>query len=719
MKPHRIKPCSGNARPEHIIFFDIETTQRPLRNGDIAQDFRFGMALYWRRSHREHREREEWYTIESPERFWDWVVSKLHGKCVLYLMSHNLNIDLVAVDAFRELPKRGYLLRSLYVKGMTKLIYFGNGRSTLKCLDNANWWRAPLAELGELVGYPKLDVNPLNASLEELAPYCKRDVEILYHLWRGWFNFIDDHDLGNWGATIGSQAMYAYRHRFMHHDIYVHDNPLAIYLERQAYHGGRVEPFWVGEWNGDVRHLVDVNSMYPYVMRNYDYPTALRSIVEGTSLDRLESAIKRHLVIADCDVEVSEPVYPLEDRLGAIYPLGRFRVCLTTPEVEYGLERGYIRQVHRMAVYRKAPIFRDYVDYFYPLKDKYTVEGNQVYRASVKMMLNCLYGKFGQRGSKRKLVGSCRPDLCRIETWIDAGDGRKGVTLWLGGSIIDIEETELSYNSFVAIAAHCTAYARMYLWSLIALAGIEHCYYCDTDSLIVDDVGLERLSPLLDDHRLGALKLEGSYSDGCIRGKKDYRLGNRIVLKGIPSSAVPISDNAYAFDLWPSIRGMLRNGDLSQYYIRPSTRTLSHRLYWGIRESSGRIRPYWVEPLPGLDESGEMAIWELEMEIASLREAKTIPQPIVFTYWDYREGELRSGSDDPLTAPRYRGIPIDIVAHEHGYDDYRDLLGAIEKQVELDHRIKRLENRLRSLVEKRPTGYEYLPFPPESAPLPF
>ena len=44
-------------------------------------------------------------------------------------------------------------------------------------------------------------------------------------------------------------------------------------------------------------------------------------------------------------------------------------------------------------------------------------------------------------------------------------------------------------ESFPAIASAVTSYARAYLYNLIQIAGYHHCYYSDTDSLIVDKQG--------------------------------------------------------------------------------------------------------------------------------------------------------------------------------------------------------------------------------------
>jgi len=695
---HAIKANKGNSRPSRIIFFDVETSQRKLPNGDIAQDFRYGEALYWRMGELGRKETLEAYSITTPSDFWEWVISKRHGKCLVYLVSHNLNIDLVALGAFQELPDRGFSLRSLYIKGMTKIISFRSDSMTLKCLDNANWWKSSLAELGELVGFPKLEVNPVGVSLEELIPYCKRDVEIIYRIWREWLAFLDEHQLGNWGITIGSQAFKSYTHRFMPHTIYVHNNSQAVELERLSYHGGRVEPFWLGKWKDMVIHKLDVNSMYPFVMRENPHPVKLLTVKRQETILGLARNLKSYLAIAEVEIATPEPVFPYQGKEGAFYPVGRFRAYLCTPELLYALERGYIQRVNQVAYYQGERIFTQYVDFFYNLKAKYSGSGNGVYRNAVKLMLNCLYGKFGQKGLEGKVLGSCHPDLVKVEPYIHAQTGERGYTLYLAGSIIQVKERELSYNSFVAISAHCTAYARMYLWRLINEAGKSNCLYCDTDSLLLTDAGRSGLSDMLDISRLGLLKHEGTFQEGEIRGKKDYRLGSHITLKGIPKKAIPLGELSFGFDLWPSIRLLLREGDVSQYYIRPTTRTLKRKLNWGVLRKDGFIEPFYLQPVPIPTEENQERIWKLQLEIASLKEARTLPHRVVFKYWDYRQGTFRKGVEDLTYNSRPWGVGPDSKASELGFHEYSDFLAAIEAQVKIDYQIRSKSRELSHLL---------------------
>jgi len=68
-------------------------------------------------------------------------------------------------------------------------------------------------------------------------------------------------------------------------------------------------------------------------------------------------------------------------------------------------------------------------------------------------------------------------------------------------------------------------------------------------------------------------------------------------------------------------------------------------------------------------------------ELEARKEAREFPQTLLFTVWDYKEGQLKKGVDNLLTAPHFRGIPLDVKMGEYGYTDYNEFLRAIEQQV--------------------------------------
>ncbi|GAI90913.1 unnamed protein product, partial [marine sediment metagenome] len=106
---------------------------------------------------------------------------------------------------------------------------------------------------------------------------------------------------------------------------------------------------------------------------------------------------------------------------------------------------------------------------------------------------------------------------------------------------------ESSSYYFVPIPAHITENARLYLYKLMKLVGIDNFIYCDTDSLIIRKKHLPKLKQYLHKYRLGGLKEEYNFTNLTINGAKYYIMGDIKKMKGIPEKAHYIGDYKYEY----------------------------------------------------------------------------------------------------------------------------------------------------------------------------
>lgn len=591
-RAHRLKANRNSEKPRQFIFFDTETT--PVADADdrVCHHLKLGVACYWRREDSHYRERVEWFTFTDPGGFWEWALSKVRKKSKLYLISHNLDFDLAVTQGYRRMRESGFKLLKFWEKPPARLLVWNDGNRTVCGMDNGNYFRGSLEEIGQSVGLEKLSVDFAACTDEELEIYCKRDVEILLYLWQKWLAFAEENDLGNFMPTLAGQAFTAFRHRFMTHDIMIHDREDVSFLERQAYSGGRVECFFLGRKDGGRFYYLDINSMYPYVMRNNEYPVKLIGYRKDVGVDLLEKYLRDYCLVAKVRVKTSVALFPVKQDGKVFYPVGEFDCCLSTPEIREALSRCEVLKVYEVAVYEKANIFREYVDFFYAKRLEAKSRGDKVFSFFFKIMLNSLYGKFGQKSSEWEVIGECDPDTVQVMKVVDAEDGRVYTVRMHNGIVERKVNPGEAYNSFPAIAAHVTAYARVYLWSLVEIAGVEHVYYIDTDSLFVDETGYYNLNAYLDDAELGLLKLEktGDYIE--VRAPKDYTFGKDVKHKGIRKNAEQVDVNRFVQDKWLGFASRLRLGNLDTYYVVKQEKSLSWRYTKGIVGKEGWVKPF-------------------------------------------------------------------------------------------------------------------------------
>ncbi|GAI81660.1 unnamed protein product, partial [marine sediment metagenome] len=118
-------------------------------------------------------------------------------------------------------------------------------------------------------------------------------------------------------------------------------------MERDAYKGGRVECFYLGHLNTEKHYVLDVNSLYPTVMRNNKYPVKYLHIKHNVTLKAFARLLKRKSIVAKVLIETDKPVYGVRrDRL--VFPTGRFWTSLCTPELKYAVKAGHLRKVETM-----------------------------------------------------------------------------------------------------------------------------------------------------------------------------------------------------------------------------------------------------------------------------------------------------------------------------------------------------------------------------------
>jgi len=696
-RPHYLRENRWGSVPACHLFVDVETTLESQENGTTEHKLKMGWACYWRRRTDKKRDTENYTFFTTLDHFWS-LVEKLHvPRKPLYLIIHNVGYDFGILRGFDELAKRGWITKSVYTAGQTTILSFTKGQVKLKVVDNGNFFPGKLANLGEAVGFPKLTIDFDTCTWDELKVYCHRDVEIMVEAWKAYYTFIEEHELGNWGHTVPSQAFNGFRHRFMKHKILMHGNGDVFELERNAYKGGRCSVFRRGKQSGSQFYKLDVNSMYPSVMIDNFCPTHLVGIKRNVEIPTLKKYLEKYAVVAQVVVDVKEPVFPTKYKGRNVYPVGRFQTYLTTPEIQYALERDELKQVIVCVLYKQAQIFQEFVKYMYNLKVQYKREDNRPFYHIVKLIMNSLYGKFGMKAHEWTKQPYNDPNLAKVSAVINGQTGEVTRIYHWGNDLWTCTTKGEPENSFPAIAAHVTAYARLLLWGLIRQAGRENVFYCDTDSMIVNAQGYENLSDQLDPFTLGKLKIEEESTEINILAPKYYSMGSHWKRKGVTENAIETKANTFVCTQFPSL---LSQGHWSKdvtFHTQSVTKTFSLQINDGTVRTDGWVAPLDAElmtlQLP-LDEETEYRITELEWTLAALRESRIVPHSAVFRVWNYRTGtwkRVRNRTGN-LVSIDYAGIGR--FYQELGFDSLNEFQNGVLSQLKQDQRIRQIQTEL-------------------------
>jgi len=589
---HKLKTAKSEQKPRNFCFFDVEANiEKPDADTQI-HTCKLGWACYQRVTTGSKPGLEQWYRFFDAATFWNKLLSVCERDRKLVVIGYNVGYDFRLVNGFNCLKELGYKQERLYYKSHVVIMSFKKGKHTILILDAMNYFNGKLASWGEMLQCEKGNVDFNTASIEELSKYCKRDVLILKLLIEKWLLFLADNKLGHFGVTRASQAMIAYRTKYMTRGIYIHADKEATRVERESYYGGRTECFFIGTPPYKKFWKLDINSMYPYVMRSVKVPYNLRGVRINPKLGALLKWMETKGAIACVDLETDIPAFPYKYNNRICFPLGRFTTTLAGPELELAASIGAIKNVRAMATYDTAVRFRGFIDDMYAMRRKYTDSGETVFATMVKYLMNSLYGKWGQYSEtlvECPDIGAC-PDGEHIIVNLETGTKYRVVSI--AGQVWQASERTESLNSFPAISSYITSAARVLLWKLIEKAGRKNVYYTDTDSLIVNQTGYKALKDDICNVTLGKLKLEYATKKLILRCPKDYETDRENHIKGITSQATKIGDSSYKQFQWQGLRGAISTGDTDKVILSMTTKTLKRDYNKGVVLESGYVDPY-------------------------------------------------------------------------------------------------------------------------------
>jgi hypothetical protein len=285
---------------------------------------------------------------------------------------------------------------------------------------------------------------------------------------------------------------------------------------------------------------IDVNSMYPYIMKTVKVPTKPLYYERDPSVEKLRRLVSEgEAVIARVVVDIPEnldpPPVPWRNPVSmkVLFPTGRFETVLCTPELQLVLP--YIEKVREMVVYQSAYAFQEFVDDLYSKRKEAKKEGNEPLSLLYKLLLNSLYGKFAERkvltGTVKLAPPGALPGLYAL--------GKLGVVLVKGPFMIENFGRKRIRDRFTAVSAFITSAARAHLWRAMVLIGRENLVYCDTDSIhfLYSPELEEKLKPILSDSELGKFKVERIAREAEYVLPKLYRMDSKVRAKGMPRSS--------------------------------------------------------------------------------------------------------------------------------------------------------------------------------------
>jgi DNA polymerase type B, organellar and viral len=628
--------------PRHVFVVDAETSREP-DDGDAASSLeilRLGVARYFRQ---EGSARSNRLTLafQTASQFWEWLERRACPRSINWVFAHSAGFDLqalgwgVRVDAgFLSLTKpplrrQAGLPAAQQDKRGTGLIVLDSpptiidawtrsGKHLRFCCTR-NWWNRPLAELGQWLGLPKLPMPDPWDSDDSWLTYCERDVAILEEAVHRLLCWHRENDLGVFKPTAAGQSMQAYRHRFMQQKILLHDEEDVKKLERSAYYAGRLSVFYRGAVSSEnsllpaeqpitfdpraerpngVVYKLDCNSLFPSVMRDYLYPRRLKRWRLNCPNISISYYSDMAASVACCSLVNCSTASP--QRIGGkvSFCVGSFATSLPGPELSSTIAASDAATISAYAEYELADLFSDYVDYFWAMRSEAKARGSFVEADLAKLLLNALYGKFGQLTYEwQPAPDKGCPD--RWSCWAELDAQTKSIQYFRSlGDLVQAKQQQGDHpQSFCAISAFVTSYARRRMDEFRRIAGYHSVYYQGVDSLFVSRQGLERLDAAgcLDQRSLGKLRIEGESHYTEFRGPGYYLFNGQWTQASIRRGARQVAIGQWEQTNFQSLETACQHPQIEGVRSKLVRRSIDPDVNAPLTTDNG-----WVLPLKGV-----------------------------------------------------------------------------------------------------------------------
>lgn len=362
----------------------------------------------------------------------------------------------------------------------------------------------------------KREVNHILTD-DEIA-YIKNDVEIMARALDILFK------MGLTKMTIASDAISFYKGLNKNFKLYY---PILDYTVdeniRRSYKGGftYLNPLYKEKETGKGI-VLDVNSLYPSVMKNEKLPIGEPLYFEGKYKD--DKLYNLYVQVISCSFKLKPNMIPtiqikgnlsfipneyLESSKGDIVTL-----TLTNVDLDLFFKHYDVYDLSYHGGYKFKSIkglFNNYIDYWSEEKIKAKKDGNGARYLTSKLMLNSLYGKFGANPNVR----TKRPYL----------DDDKVLRF-------TFNEREIGNTVYIPVASFITSYARRKTIETsqairdytLNKYNKDYYIYSDTDSIHMLELLEEELKQFIDidDYKLGAWKLESRFIKGKFIRQKCY-----------------------------------------------------------------------------------------------------------------------------------------------------------------------------------------------------
>lgn len=570
---HWIRKNHATRSPHRWVVMDSEAYRTPDELGE-RQTFRVGVARRWTDDGGKIRQ-DATIVADTPEALWEWIGEFARPGKRTVVWCHNLDYDLQLTRAFFVLPAQGWDLVWSNLDSQVSMSKWTRGGATLVMTDTYTWCPAPLDKLGHLLGMHKTPIPDEDDSREAWITRCTRDVEITTEVVKCIIDFVRENELGNMQMSGAGMGYAMWRHKFLDSKILVHATEHAIEAEREAMHTGRAEAWRHGLYDGPQLVEWDLTNAYTRIARDCDLPRKLVRYDPGPSMGRYRDWRKDWRVLMRCTVTTEQPVVPCHHDGRYVWPVGTFDTTLWDCEVDLALQEGATIVPHQMWGYLRAPVMRQWAEHTLTVLQEQPASVPPLMLLWYKHQARATIGRCGIRYAQWEHLGD---DWLGITGLSLAGDTAAGTTsrlLHLGGQVWEETGRTEGRDSIPQLPSWIAARCRVTLWEAMRHAGLEHVYYVDTDSVLVDRAGDQAMQQLADARPELGWRVKGIHRRVEIHGPRQIIVDDLPRIAGVSKRAERTAPDTFTGHVWRRTAGALQDRDAGAVRVDDHTWTIT------------------------------------------------------------------------------------------------------------------------------------------------
>ena len=581
------------------FYFDTESLKNVKGNIEYHELYNFDIFDFDNKIH---------YYGNSKKEFDSIVYSLIKKYNRITLIAHNIKYDLANLNFHNEFfidhEYLGLKLDKLFLDKVTFVKFISKSKNMkyiIQFFDSFNYFHFSEKNMAKSLGMEKtltseeyqITGNEWNNMLKEKGKeMVQMDTEILARYME---NFLEKENIVH-GLTIAQCSFNTYRKFYQKFPIYIDDDVLEDIKNYHVYRGARVESYVLNIDNFIPVYYYDINSLYPYVMASY--PLSVKKIKKFYEDELNLEFVKRFYDYENYNflINIKYEYYgnnkPLRipfldyNENGILTQRYQGNIWVSDKELMEAVnDYPFIKiKFIKGYMFKNEDLFSEFVQDFYSLKKNSKGSDRDIW----KIILNSLYGKFGQKYQNMELISfnELKDNDYSFYLKVLYFKGLKkqkfifnDKTISIYDDFITISEKDSSYKYNPLVASEISMYGRIYNYQLQKQIGFENVLYTDTDSFFsINEINNESLI----NNNLGKLKLEKK-GLAKIYGKKRYIFldlngKSEYTFSGVRKNAVINEYQNGTFEILQKQFSSYRESGLSKNFIKEIKKELSLNL---------------------------------------------------------------------------------------------------------------------------------------------